>query len=153
MAFGAVTCLPLILVFLPPKSSPVAYPPYNPPAIQYVCNWMKEDELMMSDVPWAVAWYGRRQCVWLTLDAQRQFFAISDYLKPIQALYLTPRTTDSRIMSQFVWTGELSWGSLVLAAVFGHEVPPDFPLRQALPFPTHDQIFLADLPRWRKPGS
>jgi len=26
---------------------------------------------MMSDVPWAVAWYGRHQCVWLTLTRRR----------------------------------------------------------------------------------
>ena len=57
---------------------------------------------MMSDVPWAVAWYGQRQCVWLTLNAQDDFFAINDYLKPVQALYLTPETMDAKLASDWV---------------------------------------------------
>ena len=63
---------------------------------------MKENELMMSDVPWAVAWYGQRQCVWLTLNAQDDFFAINDNLKAVQALYLTPLTTDGKFLSDWV---------------------------------------------------
>ena len=48
----------------------------------------------MSDIPWAVAWYGQRQCVWLTLkctpdakdpSTREDFFAINDYQKPINA--------------------------------------------------------------------
>jgi len=69
-AFAALSCLPMIFMLLSPKASPVVYPPYYPPDIQNTAGWMKEKELMMSDVPWAVAWYGQRQCVWLTLDAQ-----------------------------------------------------------------------------------
>ena len=34
--FVVVMCLPMICVFLPPKASPVAYPPYNPPAIRMI---------------------------------------------------------------------------------------------------------------------
>ena len=52
----------------------VAYPPYYPPNIQKIADWMKPDELMMSDVPWAVAWYGNRPSVWLTLNTQDRFF-------------------------------------------------------------------------------
>ena len=88
--FVALSCLPMIFTLLSPKVSPVVYPPYYPPDIQQTAGWMKENELMMSDVPWAVAWYGQRQCVWLTLNAQDDFFAINDNLKPVQALYLTP---------------------------------------------------------------
>jgi hypothetical protein len=54
---------------------------------------------MMSDVPWAVAWYGHRQCVWLSLDAQTEFLAINDNLKPVNALYLTPLTMDGKFFS------------------------------------------------------
>ena len=66
--FVAVSCLPMIFVLCAPKTVPVAYPPYYPPDIQKTAGWMKENELMMSDVPWAVAWYGHHQCVWLTLN-------------------------------------------------------------------------------------
>ena len=66
--------LPLTFALLPARTPPVVYPPYYPPEIQQIASWMKPDELMMSDVPWAVAWYGDRQCVWLTLDAQDGIF-------------------------------------------------------------------------------
>ena len=65
--FSLMACLPMLFVFLPPKANPVAYPPYYPPAIQTVAGWLKEKEMAMSDIPWAFAWYGQRQCVWLTL--------------------------------------------------------------------------------------
>ena len=90
---------------------------------------MKENELMMSDVPWAVAWYGQRQCVWLTLNAQDDFFAINDYMKPVQALYLTPETMDGKFVSDWVRGGEHSWGSFVRSGVLQNQIPPGFPLR------------------------
>jgi len=160
-AFAVVVSLPMIFTFLPPRPSPVAYPPYYPPAIQTVCGWMNERELMMSDIPWAVAWYGKRQCVWLTLnankdpkdpDSQENFFTIYDYQKPIQALYLTPQTMDSRFLSQWVRPGELSWGSFILESMVRHEIPPGFPLRKAPAGFLPEQLFLTDWERWRKPG-
>jgi 4-amino-4-deoxy-L-arabinose transferase-like glycosyltransferase len=77
------------------KSTPVAYPPYFPPDIQRSAGWMHENELIMSDVPWAVAWYGERQCVWLSNNDQDDFFAINDYVKTVSALYLTMKTMNS----------------------------------------------------------
>jgi len=97
--FVALSCLPMILIstLLAPKTSPVVYPPYYPPDIQNIAGWMKENELMMSDVPWAVAWYGRHQCVWLTLNAQDDFFAINDYLKPVQGALSNARNDGRQI--------------------------------------------------------
>jgi 4-amino-4-deoxy-L-arabinose transferase-like glycosyltransferase len=115
--FGAVACLPMIFALLPPKPIPVAYPPYYPPAIQDAVGWTRENELAMSDIPWAVAWYGQTQCVWLTLNAQSDFLAINDYLKPIQEIYLTRVTLDSRFVAQWVMGGEQTWGSLILQSL------------------------------------
>jgi len=137
----------------------VAYPPYYPPAIQQTAAWMKENELMMSDIPWAVAWYGKRQCVWLTLNAtpnpkdpnsHENFFTINDwYHKNINALYLTPETMDSRFLSQWVHTGEASWGSFILDTFLRKEVPPTFPLREMPAGYLPDQFFLTDWKRWQ----
>jgi len=150
-AFAVVMCLPMVLAFVPPRTNPIAYPPYYPPTIQQVCNWMNENELMMSDVPWAVAWYGRRPCVWLTLNAQSDFFAINDYFKPIRALYLTPRTMNGRFLTDWVLPREYSWGSFVLESVMRKEIPPNFPLRKAPEGLWPEQLFLTDWERWRKP--
>jgi len=150
-AFGLIMCLPMIFTFLPPKPSPVVYPPYLPPLIQQTGSWMKENELMMSDMPCAVAWYAQRQCLWLTLDAEAEFFAVNDFLKPVRALYLTPQTMDNRFLSQWYRTGEHSWGSFCVNVVIKQQIPIKFPLRYAAPgffFPEH--LFLTDGERWRR---
>ena len=157
--FSVATCLPMLFVFLPPKTPPVAYPPYFPPAIQMVGSWLKEKELAMSDIPWAMAWYGQRQCVWLTLkctpdlkdpNSHEDFFAINDYQKTINALYLTPQTMDSRFLTQWVRAGEQSWGSFVLEVIMRKKVPDYFPLNQMPAGWLPEQLVLTDFKRWQK---
>jgi hypothetical protein len=147
--FAALACLPMILVMLPPKTSPVTYPPYYPPEIQQVAGWMNENELMMSDVPWSVAWYGRRQCVWLTLNAQDDFDAVNYWIKPVQALYLTPETMDSRFVSDWEKTHDYSWGGFVLQVVTQNQIPPRFPLRIAPAGFLPERLYLTDRERWK----
>ncbi len=130
--FGIIASLPLILTILPPQTSPVVYPPYYPPSIQTAVGWTRDDELMMSDIPWAVAWYGQSQCVWLTRNVAGDFFAINDFFKPINALYLTPQTVDR-------WTQAGDWGNLFLQTL--RVLPGDnskYPLRVNLNFPQRD---------------
>jgi hypothetical protein len=145
--FAVLSCLPMIFVMLPPKTSPVAYPPYYPPEIQQTAGWMQEGELTMSDVPWAVAWYGRRQCVWLTLNPQDDFNAINDWLKPVQAVYFTPETMDAKFFSDMARGNTNSWNRFILQVGIQNEFPEHFPLRY--PKPISSGLFLADNPRWK----
>ncbi len=158
--FSLVACLPMLFVFLPPKTNPVAYPPYYPPAIQTIAGWLKEKEMAMSDIPWAMAWYGQRQCVWLTLNctaetkessAGESFFAINDYHKQINALYLTPRTMDARFLTQWIRAGEQSWGNFILESMLKKKVPAYFPLSESQSGWLPEQLVLTDWQRWRKP--
>jgi 4-amino-4-deoxy-L-arabinose transferase-like glycosyltransferase len=146
--FCFVICLPTVLNLFSPRTNAVSYPPYYPPIIQKTASWMKPDELMMSDIPWAVAWYGNRQCVWLTLNAQNDFYAIYDYKKPISAIYLTPVTMDSRFLSQWVRTSEYSWGSFAIESLLKRELPPQFPLKKSPAGFLPEQLFLTDKDRW-----
>ena len=157
--FGIVASLPMILIFLPPRTSAVTSP-YDPPRIQLLADWLNPSELCMSDIPWAVAWYGQRQSVWLTLKAtadasdpgtHEDFIAINDYEKPIVALYLTPRTMDARFFSEWIAAGEMSWCSFILDSLVKKELPPTFPLHKMMRFwlPTR-QLVLTDWDRWRK---
>jgi hypothetical protein len=146
--FVLVACLPMIHVFAPPKNSPLAYPPYYPPAIQETCGWMKPGELMMSDIPWALAWYGNRQCIWLSQNAESDFFAVHDFLKPVRGLYLTPQTMDNRFLSQWVRAGEHSWPSFILESMLRNRIPEDFPLRKSPKGYFPEQLFLTDWERW-----
>lgn len=148
-----IAALPLVLLFLPPRSIPLAYPPYHPPFIQEVADWMRKDELMMSDMPWAVAWYGNKKCVWTTLDAGNvrggDFFAINDYLKPINALYLTPITMDARFLSEFLKSQEGVWSRFVLDSMLRTNVPIGFPLKRSPRGFLPDFLFLSDRVRWQ----
>jgi hypothetical protein len=157
--FSLVACLPMLFVFLPPRTTPVAYPPYYPPAIQTVAGWLKEKELAMSDIPWAVAWYGQRQCVWLTLkctpdakdpNTHEDFFAINDYQKTINALYLTPQTMDARFLTQWMRAGEQSWGGFILESMVKKKVPDGFPLSESQTGWLPEQLVLTDFRRWPK---
>jgi len=147
--FVVLCNLQLTFALLPPRTPPVVYPPYFPPEIQQIAGWMKPDELMMSDVPWAVAWYGDRQCVWLSLDAQTEFFAISDYLKQVQALYLTPQSMDARFVSEWVQTRDFSWGNFIVDSVVKGKIPAGFPLHNAPTGFLPDRLFLTDRERWK----
>jgi 4-amino-4-deoxy-L-arabinose transferase-like glycosyltransferase len=149
VVFVGLCCLPMIFSVLPPKTIPVVYPPYYPPDIQLIAGWMKPEELTMSDIPWGVAWYGQRQCIWLTLNAQDDFFAVNDYLKPVQALYLTPETMDAKFAADWMQADQHSWGNFVLQAVAQGKIPTGFPLYHAPVgfFPA--RVFLTDADRWK----
>jgi hypothetical protein len=147
--FCLVTSLPLIQAFLPPHSRPMAYPPYYPPLVQRIGGWFRQDEMLMSDMPWAVAWYGRRQCVLLTLNWQKDFLEITDYHKGIRGLYLTQLTTDAPFLSNWVKGENRSWASFLLEGIVRREVPTGFPLRRAPDILWPEQFVLTDYDRWK----
>lgn len=112
---------------------------------------MKPNELMMSDVPWAVAWYGQHQCAWITIDSQDEFFALNDYIKKVNALYLTMQTMDGRLVTDCFRSGKTSWGHFALDATTRNQIPTNFPLRHS---PSGSAaissgLFLTDAERWK----
>jgi hypothetical protein len=147
---------PLIFSLLPPKTSPLAYPPYYPPLMQRFAVWMKEGELVMSDMPWAVSWYARRQSVWITLNVQdtktgEDFYAINDLKKPVKGLYLTPLTLDQKFFSQMLTPQGNGWGKFIVEAVANTNLPSGFPLKHApAGYLQNGQIFLTDWQRWQR---
>ncbi len=128
--FVLLFCAPLVFRLLPPPESPLAYPPYYPPWVQQFGRWMNEEELVMSDMPWAIAWYGKRQSVWTTLNVRDMkghddFFAIHE----------------SR-----------TWGKFVVDSLMTtNDLPAGFPLRCSPngPFLSEGHFFLTDWPRWK----
>lgn len=139
---------PLILTLLPPRTFPIAYPPYYPPWIQESAQLLTEDEMMMSDAPWAVAWYGDRTCIWTTLDSRETFFEVHDQHKPITALYLTPLTTDARFLSQVLQGIDWEWSRFAADVLLDNELPDGFPLLEARSRYAPDQLFLCGRRRW-----
>jgi hypothetical protein len=151
VAFVSLACAPMIFTLLPPRSYPLVMP-YNPPLIQFVTGWVKPEERLMTDMPWATAWYGDRSSIWLTMNPEQDFLAINDYQAPIHALYLTQITLDRRLQTQMLKGFDRSWGRffLQIALTKPPEVPSRFPLKYAftelLP---EGHLLLTDRPRWK----
>jgi hypothetical protein len=157
VSFVTILSLPLIFRLLPPRNFPSDYPekPYFPPIIHEAGSWMTPDELIMTDMPWATAWYSQRQSVWTTLDLGSNrtddFYEINDEHKAIKGIYLTPMTTNARFLTEMRRSREGVWGKFYVdAVVLNKSLPTGFPLRVAHPAWLPDQIFLTDRIRWRE---
>lgn len=146
--FLVVMCVPLLLTLTAPRRSAVAWPPYYPPFIAERAGWLAEKDLLMSDAPWAVAWYGRRDCAWLTWDASADFQALHRR-RPVRALYLTQLTLDQRLVSEMLRGEEKDWGWFAAEAVVKGDRPENFPLRYAFTEGFPDQLFMADKEYWK----
>lgn len=151
--FAVFMCMPLILALLGPPSQP-AISPYAPTLIQRTASMMQPDEEMMSDIPWAVAWYGGHVCLWLTLDDAATFDEINR-LKPVRAIYLTQRTSDRQFLSQML-VNQQSWEYFMLDSIPTNwaeaEVPTDFGAKYRLTNEPLDylpaQMFISNSNRW-----
>ena len=148
--FTLVGCGSLLFALLPPRTIPIVYPPYLPPWIRESAQFLRPNELMMSDMPWAVAWYGDRTCVWTTLDTDRAFFTINDEHKTISALYLTAMTLNGRLLTELFDDPDWRWGRFAMNILQQHSsVPNGFPLQSAWARYIPNQLLLCDWPRWR----
>lgn len=151
LALGVVLCIPMIIKVLPPRTYPIAYPPYFPPIIQSRANWMGEDELIMSDIPWAMAWYGDRMCIQNTKVVEPDFYTINDYIKPVRGLFLSPLTTDQKMASEAL-RNDQGWANFALnLLVKTNYWPAGFPLTSAPVEGLPEHLFLTDWERWSGP--
>ena len=128
--------LPMALSFLLPHPHPVADPPYHPPRVKHIISLpgstISAGDLLMSDIPWAVAWYGDRDCLWLTRSVQPDFYSLNDQFRPVSALYFTEATTDQRYVSRVFSPIESNWERFVLAMQLEGDLPDEFPLQGVL---------------------
>lgn len=146
--FVLLISLPLLLAFFPPRPRAFAAP-YYPPRMQQVAQYLKDGELLMTDVPWATAWYGRRQSVWIPLSWQEDFYRISDFEKSVHGLYVSARTTDTRFFSAWYAGENKGWGQFLLQCFLRAEVPPGFPLKHSPErLLSSGELLLMDRDRW-----
>jgi hypothetical protein len=145
-----VACGSMVFALLPPRTYPLVYPPYLPPWIQESAKLLDKSELMMSDMPWAVAWYGDRKCILLTQDAQKSFYSIYDDQQPISALYLTPLTTNGKFLEDVLRAPDGDWYKLAVEVMTKNNLPPGFPLKDARSSYLPDQLLLCDRARWKE---
>ena len=144
-AFVVALSLPLVFSILAPPD-PAENSPYAPGHIQQTSRLMGREELMMSDIPWAVAWYGDRPCAWLALNDDEEFNRLED-LKNVHAVFLTQRTSAAPLLD-LAGGATNSWGRFFWDGLDHAEMPDGFPLKKAPTGFLPDQFLITDSVRW-----
>jgi len=130
----------------------VQWPPYVPPYIAIMggdekVGWTKSNEVIASDMPWAVAWYADRKSLWLPMSIQ-DFIKLNDYKQlngEIVGLYLTPITGNKAFLADIVKGEYAEWAPFILRNI----TTRDFPLKVSTVMPIDNEcIFYADRDRW-----
>jgi hypothetical protein len=156
-----VCAIPMILRLSSGRPNPsVQWPPYVAPFINILGDWFTEEEVICSDMPWAVAWYAQRYSL-LMPDTLRAFNNLHDYgvtKQPIRGLYLTPVSANGKFMADIVKGKYRDWSALYLAwaGMFRGQKPQlgGFPLQAVTPLPIEGEcIIFADRDRWNQPRS
>jgi hypothetical protein len=142
-----ICALPMIFS-LPAFSSArgIRYPPYLPPYISILNQWMKPNEIIASDMPWAVAWYADRRSLWLP-DTVAQFNEFHDFGTlggPVNGIYLTPVSGTENKMGDIIKGDYREWARFIL-----HNTDlKNFPLRWVAGLGIEDEcVFYGDRDR------
>ena len=139
-----LTGLPLLLSVLPPRTG-LPYPPYHHRYIGWIASMVDSGECMVTDIPWAVAWYGGKTSILLPKDIDG-FFEVDAKFQKVAMAYFTMVTRDKpwiRGLSD-PSAPDYSWYQVFAAG----KVPPNFPLTQGRFVAGTEQFILADRPRW-----
>ena len=116
-------------MLLGPNKPLVRWPPYVPPYIAVLNNWMKPNEITASDMPWAVSWYADRPSL-LVPDTIKALSDFSDYNvlgMPVNGLYLTPISGSQNTLRDIVKGEYKDWAPVIQRTV----VVDKFPLKWA----------------------
>ena len=139
--FVLVQATPMLFTLMPPR--PQVQPPYIARDLAWVATPFSGNQLLVTDIPWATAWYGGATSVYLprTVD---EFFELHDSLHPVQGLYFTTLSRDKRYHSDLTRGPYAQWrGIMDLNAM-----PRGFPLTFGFPLREGQQVVLADWNRW-----
>ena len=142
-----LTALPMAVNLLTAPAQRVHWPPYIPPFINSVANWMDPNEVLCSDMPWATAWYGGRLTLLLPATI-KQFIDIHDYKYlggPVNGIYLTPVSGNRPWLSQIAKGEYREWATFIMRTA---ELDR-FPLQFFTPLPIDNEcVFYSNRDRW-----
>ncbi len=109
--------LPMLLnLAFPSNKGSIRWPPYVPPYIAVIGDWMQPNEITASDMPWAIAWYANRRAVWLP-ETVRAYTEDNDYKLfggPINAIYLTPISGSQNTLKDILKGDYHDWAPVIL---------------------------------------
>jgi hypothetical protein len=137
---------PLISRLTAPLNMRVQWPPYVPSMISVLNRWTTPEEIIASDMPWAVGWYADRRSVWLPLKPAI-FAEMHDYNRlngRLIGIYLTPITGHQPFTKEIIHGSYKDWAAFILRT-------PNlrgFPVEKMLPINDGELVFYADRERW-----
>ncbi len=151
IAVYLLSAFPLAHMLIAPSGWPVQWPPYVPPYIAQLGwedGWMHEDEIIASDMPWAVALYADRKSLWLPVKVS-DFMDMYDYQLldyPINGLYLTPVSGDGRYFTDINKGEYAEWAPLITR---NRREIGAFPLKEVTGMQIDGEcVFYSDRDRW-----
>lgn len=141
-----IQMIPLGINFLQRNPPRFAYPPYFPPVLFIVQDWIDSEEVLAADIPWGTAWYSDRTSLWVPVK-KKDFNEINDFKYKISVMLLTPESSNRKLLSE-IQTGEYrDWANLIKRTDL-----KDLPLPFFTPLPPNpeqDYIIFADRVRWK----
>ncbi|MBR6022730.1 MAG: hypothetical protein IK066_10000, partial [Kiritimatiellae bacterium] len=143
-AVMALTALPTVLRVIPPRSG-LTYPPYFHRYAGWAGSLVGQDEWIMTDMPWATAWYADKTSV-LVPDSMDGFYALHEKTHKISLAYFTLLTFNRPWMRDLAAPGapEGEWYQILRDG----RVPGDFPLPFGHFIVGGDQFLMSDRARW-----
>ncbi len=145
-----ISAIPLLSTIM--NTQPVGvpnWPPYSPTGIVAINKWTLPNEIVASDMPWAVAWYGDRRSLLIpgTMEDFLNFCDWTEFSDDMEGLYLTPITGDQRFVTDVVKGGAKDWGPYVArTAAF---LKPEFPFHYLHALPSDNECsYYAKDNRW-----
>jgi hypothetical protein len=145
----SLSSLSLLYVYTDPPKLPFVWPPYCPPALSDLNDWYGKDDIICSDMPWAVAWYADRKSLWLPLTVA-DFNDLNEFRfrGKITGLLVTPITGFRGLLND-VGVGEFKdWRAFIMR---DPRAATNFVLKAAHPIflmqASHYLLF-ADRDRW-----
>jgi hypothetical protein len=144
-----ITALPLLNRYTDPPKFGFNFPPYFPRVFNELNDWFTPNDIICSDMPWAVAWYADRKSLWLPMTLP-EFNELNDFRfnNRVTGLLFTPVTGFRGLLSD-VGVGEFKeWRLFIMR---DPRAASNFPLKAAKPIfiaqAAHYLLF-ADRDRW-----
>ena len=139
--FVGANILPFAFTLLPPP--PVSpYPPYDSGRVSVLNGAFRPEEVLASDIPWAVSWYADRGTVWLPFG-KTDYENLDVYAHVISGVYLTPETLLRQDMLQTYSSFQEFW-----VKKYRPDIPLDLPLQVRRPMTSDGlQVLISDRER------
>ena len=138
--FVTLNVMPMVFTLLPPPPVSV-YPPYDGGVVAAVGETFRENDLVATDIPWAMAWYGDRSAMLIPAE-EKSYLYFNDNFRVFAGIYLTT-------LRDWHWMDAISTYSFWLSKYdMVHPPPEKSPLQYRRQITVDgEQILWSDTPR------